>query len=527
MKTFSRTIAATAVALACAAAPASAATPFTVGQGSGVHVVAGGDGAGHVAWGIPARGSTPAKIGYCHIPPGGSACDVRHEFDYGVAPGQVAQADPVDVTIHSPSAPKVLIFGACTACGDGAGVDHIYRWYSTTSGTGFSPELMLGTTPTSVGLQADGAWIKSTNLFVSPGEGTNALVFGTLGATATSIPVVGSGFVHSPSTVEIPVLGGAIKEIVQAASNLSSIQYAVFEGGTLDGGTVSDSSNWSAPPLTLTAPEPDSAEPHLSSGPTSTYLTYRRSIPGDNQIMLRRFSSTGNSFVSPTPIQGDDPIDNSADAPDSAQDVSGRIHVVWTSAHDSGRLRYTRSGDAGANFSTPANVAQGETFLDPDVAGAPDGSGWAAWQSGSDTPIRVVRLEPYAERVVTPPPPPPPPPKPPTPKPLTTTVNVSGAAITFGVPSQCVKRGSTFRATLSWKRQKRKGNLFVKVSRVDFYIAGKVVKTDRTAPFVQTLRVTAKATAGSKLTVRARAFIKVKRGKGPTKSITSSITICP
>ena len=64
-----------AAALACAFAPgAFAATPFTAGQGGGVHIVTSSDGAGHVAWVIPARGADPAKVAYCHIPPGGSAC---------------------------------------------------------------------------------------------------------------------------------------------------------------------------------------------------------------------------------------------------------------------------------------------------------------------------------------------------------------------------------------------------------------------------------------------------------------------
>jgi hypothetical protein len=113
------------------------------------------------------------------------------------------------------------------------------------------------------------------------------------------------------------------------------------------------------------------------------------------------------------------------------------------------------------------------------------------------------------------------------PKPLTKTVSVNGASITFGVPRACVKRGSSFKATLTWKKKQRKGNLFVKVSRTDFYVGKKIVKTDRTAPFTQTIKVAPSTAAGSKLTVRARAHIKVKRGKGSTKSITSAITICP
>ena len=49
---------------------------------------------------------------------------------------------------------------------------------------------------------------------------------------------------------------------------------------------------------------------------------------------------------------------------------------------------------------------------------------------------------------------------------------------------------------------------------------------DRKAPFVQTLRVTASARRGSTINLRARAFIKVKKGKGPKKSIKAQIKVC-
>ena len=108
----------------------------------------------------------------------------------------------------------------------------------------------------------------------------------------------------------------------------------------------------------------------------------------------------------------------------------------------------------------------------------------------------------------------------------TTTVTTPGASIGFSVPNTCVQPGSTFKVTLKWKRQKRKGNLFVKVTRADFYIGAKVAKIDKQAPFVQTLKVTASAKRGSTITLRARAFIKVTHGKVPKKSIKSSIKVC-
>jgi len=89
-----------------------------------------------------------------------------------------------------------------------------------------------------------------------------------------------------------------------------------------------------------------------------------------------------------------------------------------------------------------------------------------------------------------------------------------------------VAPGKTFTVTLTWKKQKRKGNKFVKVRRADFYIGSKRVKIDKKAPFRQTLKVTASSKPGSTVTLKARAYIKVKRGKSPTKSITSKIKVC-
>ena len=103
---------------------------------------------------------------------------------------------------------------------------------------------------------------------------------------------------------------------------------------------------------------------------------------------------------------------------------------------------------------------------------------------------------------------------------------VPGARISIQLPAGCVKRGGTFRARLSWKRQKKKGNVFVKITRTDFSVAGGKAKIDRKAPFVQTLRVPSTAVKGRTVTFRARAFIKVSKGKAPKKSIRATIRVC-
>ncbi len=108
---------------------------------------------------------------------------------------------------------------------------------------------------------------------------------------------------------------------------------------------------------------------------------------------------------------------------------------------------------------------------------------------------------------------------------VTKTVQVPGGSITVGVPRKCVAPGGSFTATLSFKRSKKKGTKKVKVTKVEFYIDGKRVKTDKKAPFRQTLTVK-KLKAGTKHTLKARATIKVKKGRSPKKSVSAKFSVC-
>ena len=101
-----------------------------------------------------------------------------------------------------------------------------------------------------------------------------------------------------------------------------------------------------------------------------------------------------------------------------------------------------------------------------------------------------------------------------------------GGTITLQGPKTCVAAGGSFTATLAFKKSKKKGAKTVKVSRVDFYIDKKRVKIDKKAPFRQTLTVKNLA-AGSKHTLKARATTKVRRGKAPKKSVSTSFSVCP
>jgi hypothetical protein len=108
----------------------------------------------------------------------------------------------------------------------------------------------------------------------------------------------------------------------------------------------------------------------------------------------------------------------------------------------------------------------------------------------------------------------------------TTASSVRGATITLETPAGCVRPGSTFSAHLRWKREHRKGNAFVAVRRVDFYLGARHVKVDRAAPFAARLAMPRAARPGSIVTVRARALLKDRRGKTRTTSIRAAVRVC-
>ena len=83
----------------------------------------------------------------------------------------------------------------------------------------------------------------------------------------------------------------------------------------------------------------------------------------------------------------------------------------------------------------------------------------------------------------------------------------------------------SFTATLAFKQSTRKGTKKVKVTKVEFYIDKTRVKTDKKAPFRQTLTVRNLA-AGSRHTLKARATIKVRKGKSPKKSVSTTFSVC-
>lgn len=531
-----RTVLAAALAALAAAPAAQAADPFTAGTGADPKVAVSPNGTGHVVF----NDTTDAvhNLEYCRIPKGGSACDLTKDLTFPAAPG--AQDYSWQPQVFAVSDSKIVVTGSCWTCGGG---NRTYKFVSTNGGADFTPTLLAQTSdaePTVPTAGSQAAWNDSL------GTGT-LLVTGGRRFQAMTPGVTGNALLHScpdgicgyrPATALIP----GTARVVSATSDLNLITYAVSKpDATPTAAELNDVASWDI--NKDLAPGEDADEPTLASNVGGLFVAYRQFVPNDNQFRVRKFDPATGTFGAGVSVQGGDPIDNSVEEPALFQDASGRLHGVYRTISSAGnRLRYVSSTDGGATWAAGFSLAKGETYQDPEVAAAADGSGFAVFQNGTSGPIRVLRLDPYADvtppPVVTPPVVTPPKTTPPDPavvgyagptylgtlKP--TTAKVDGATVSFGTPRTCVKPGQKFKVTLTWKKQRRKGNRFVKVRRSDFYIATKRVKVDRKAPFTQTLTVTASTKPGATVRLRARAFIKVSRGKSPTKSVFASIKVC-
>lgn len=501
------------LAVAATSSPAAAATPFTVGAGVNPRIAISPNGTGHVVWSLPVRGFDNAAVGYCRLPAGASACDRQQVLQFPSNRGLAKSGG--DVTVEVVSDALLRITSACYVCGVGDAQEGIQRWASADGGASFAAEPSLGGTPTNAGMGPDGITV-GPGVYVTPADGDKVIARpGTADAQAVDM-AAGADFVQTPSIVQVP----GQTRLIYAVSDLFNIRVGVFRGPDFAATTLMYPGYW-ATDGGLPSPESGVRDTRLTTGPSGVWLTYAQKVPLDDHVRVRRFDAAKNVFGTARSLESSTETDSIVDDVSSGQDGAGRVHVVWRTDLGSNLLRYTRSDPSGGTFAAAATIAQRELFANPEVGAGPDGTGWVLWQGEGDSPIRALRVDASSLAAATggsgatgt--------------KTRTTTVRVSGATISFGLPAACVRRGGTFRATLTWKRQKKKGNLFVKITRVDYYVGARRTKIDKKAPFTQTLRVPATARLGSTLTLRARAYIKVRRGKPPKKSIKATLKVCP
>jgi hypothetical protein len=510
--------AAVVVVAALAAASASAAVPFNAGTGHDAQVAVGADGTGHVVWLTDEAGD---RVGYCRVPRAGGACDAASKLLS--FPGGATAFSTGDVPQVFASAPnKVVVVGSCFSCGTGGSTDRIFRWISNDNGTTFGAPTGIAN---NLALGGQGAYVDADNVFV--GVAGRELIAGPTSPVTEPIAPLPGGHVFSPSVVRVP----GQNQLVAASNDLAAAAYTVFSG-ILTPTLINNVANWSGPQPPPGGPVDDD-ETALGAAGGGTFLVYKRFVPNDNRVIVHKYDPASRTFGAPAAIEGASVIDDSsADYTDVAVDSLGP-QVIWRTLYDGGRLRYRRSTDGGATWGPVLNIALRDTFVDPEIAVAPGGSGFATWTGIGTSTVRVVALDPQPEPVPSPPPAPVSGSTPSASVPAVysgtfraVTVSDRTARFRLFVPRSCVAPGQKFKVRLKWKRKKRKGNLFVKVRRVDFYLNTKRIRIDKKTPFVHTYKLRASQAAGSSVRLRARAFIKVKRGKSPTKSIRTKVKVC-
>jgi hypothetical protein len=388
-----RALTAAAVAIVAAlayAAPALGATPFTAGTGTGHDLAVGSDGFGHAVW-IQNDG-TEDDVAYCRVPPGATACDGEStvlEF----ADTTAANPDSFGTAqVLTPAPGKVVVVASCTQCGAGTVEDRTYSWLDLDNGASFGAPVEIGQD-----LMLDGqVGYLNTGDIVLGVEATHFLAMNASVVTDLDFNIGGFGVSAGPAAVPGPV---ATKVVHALNDNSSTVRYAVFNDPALPvtEADLNTPGNWDTM-NPLAGAEPDNEETHLSSGATGVLLSYLSTFPaGDVRVGMRFFDSVTDSFGAPVYVQGTSAIDdNGLDFPHHSQDAGNRIHFVWRTLHDGGRLRYTRSEDGGTSFSAPANLALGESFQAPLVEAGAAGTGFAAWRTTGNA-IRIVPIDPQPE----------------------------------------------------------------------------------------------------------------------------------
>ncbi len=371
------------IATACLAFPVSAqaATPFTAGAGADPSVAIGSDGTGHIAWETEAENT---QVGYCRVSSEATSCNRTEILSF---PGSTEAQRAGKAQVFAPAPEKVVIVAGCWECPTET-FNRTYRWISTNNGASFGPAEEIGTGPETNGR---GAWLDDVSIYVGTNGANAKAALTDLGQGVTY--ATGGLFVYGPELVRVQ----GTDKLVAATNDLGAVKYGVYKGSTLTAANINNVANWEID-KTLPAPEPENSDTSLNSGPNGVFLTYRNFVPGNTHIGLRRFDATTNTFGGATFIEGSNPIDDaSLGAPDSYQDPSGRIHVVWTTLYEGGRLRYAVSDPSGANFSAAGTLAGSEGFYEPELAAGADGHGFAVWTAGISGPIRVVPLDPQPE----------------------------------------------------------------------------------------------------------------------------------
>jgi hypothetical protein len=480
---------ATAAALAAPTA-AHAGARFALGPGTAPHVVVEpSTGTAHVVW---QQGDTTME---CNVPRGSTAC----------TPQAVNMGLPAD----KPEADKPWILRAS----DGTLYIYMARYVrndaylsrSTDGGVTWSTGIpVYKPSPGSGGIAGTD---KTEPVLFPGGEVTMASFNG--GGNVFAARLDGAEAGGGPVATLPSIAPGHFNYDIQVVPTADGGMFGVAHDGPgwfwlmTPGADPSLSSSWSAPAQFVDATD----ETRVASGPSGTYVLTVEPGGSFRHVLIRKLSPAG---VGP-PVEAES---EQGYITDLTEGPSGTVAGVWrTNGSDpSNRLRFSTSKD-GSAFTTVTIARGSEVFADLDVSIATDDKGFAVWEDGAGN-IGMASTDAIVDEHAPP-------------GTGTTIVNYPNGTITLGGVKGCVNPGAKTTVRLGFKRKKKKGNVWIKVFRVDFSQDGKLLKKVKKAPFKRTIKVKAGQPKGSFIEVRARAFIKVHHGKTPKKSVRVRIPVCP
>jgi hypothetical protein len=250
----------------------------------------------------------------------------------------------------------------------------------------------------------------------------------------------------------------------------------------------------------------------LAGGPSGLFLLGSTS-PGGDQLFVRKWN--GTTFGPPAMLgTGGTPATQHL-----FQDAAGRLHAVFT-VGDAGGLHLMHAVSDNGNVwrmgtvttSSQPYAAYGN-IADTRVATAPDHIGVVVWRAGNGpSEVRVAAVGPDVPAT-----------KPPS-HPAGQLAFKEGTYKLSGIPA-CLRNGHNVRVTLSFKRAKKSGNVVLGLRRTDFFVQGTRISKDTTAPFRVTIPLF-NAKVGTTYVLRARAYLKVRRGPPRTRSLSRSAKGC-
>jgi len=475
------------VALAPSAAHAGAR--FSLGPGSDPHVLVEPDtGMAHVVW-LDAK-----QVRTCNVPRGATSCTaqtVAFPFPDNFGPDKPWMLRGGDGALY-------IYIGRYVAGGT-TGDAWIAR--STDQGATWSPGSRIYFGVHTVGTD-------KTEPVLSPaGQVTQASFNG--GGNVFAAALDGSESNGNQPVAELQDFGTGFKYDIQAVPTAGGGMIAVAHDTPAYFWTMAPnadpslSSSWSAP--AQIAAEAD--ETRVATSATGTYALTDEPGGTFRHVLIRKLGAGGFGI----------PVEAEAQQgyiTDLAAGPSGTVAGVWrTNGSDpDNRLRFSKSKD-GSAFTTVTIARGSEVFADLDVSLAADDKGFAVWEDGSSG-VSMASTDAIVDENAPP-------------GTGTTVIEYANGTITLGGVKGCVQPGGKTVVRLGFKRKKRKGNVWIKVFRVDFSQDGKLLKKVKKPPFKRTIKVKASQPKGSFIEVRARAFIKVHKGKTPKKSVKVRIPVCP